>query len=218
MKEKVTGIVLAGGRSSRIGEDKSFLSVCGRPLIEAVIETVSSLFENLIIITNQPALYKKYSAQIEADTIKDCGPLAGIYTGLCASKTQYNFVCACDMPFLNKKLIQYILKSAKNYDMVLPYYHERYQPLCALYAKSCLRSIGAKLQKGSLKITNLLKHVRVKTISESEVRAFDPTGLSFVNINTLEDYERFKNGHEVAALMAESLIVKNKKETVCQKS
>lgn len=218
MEKKVTGIILAGGKSSRMGEDKSFLPVCGRPLIAIVIETVSALFKNLIIITNQPALYKKYSARIEADTIKDCGPLGGIYTGLRASKTQHNFVCACDMPFLNKKLIQYILENAENYDMVLPYYHGRYQPLCALYAKSCLRPIGAELQKGNLKITNLLKRVRVKIVSEDEIKALDPEGLSFVNINTPHDYERFKNGQRGEAVMAEPLIAKSKKEIVCQKS
>ena len=186
-KNNITGIILAGGKSSRMGEDKSFILFLGRPLIEVLIDKISPLFSDLIIVTNKPQLYKKYGIRTEADLVKDKGPLAGIYTGLISSKDSYNFVFACDMPFLNQDLIKYILKEADGYDVVIPEYEGRFQPLCAIYSKECIAPIEDGLSKNKLKIIDFLKHVKVRRINEKEISRFISYQSPFVNINTPQD-------------------------------
>ena len=191
MIEKFTGMILAGGKSSRMGEDKSFILFSGKPLIENLIDKLSPLFEDLIIITNQPHLYRKYGIKTQRDILPGRGSLGGMYTGLLFSKNMYNFIVACDMPFLNQDLVEYILKESNGYDVVVPERNGKFQPLCAVYSKNCIRPIETKLSRNNLKITDFFQYVQVKTITEKEIGKLDPQQLCFVNINTPQDYQRF---------------------------
>ena len=184
-----TGIILSGGKSSRMGEDKAFKLFSERPLIEIVIEKMSSLFEDLLIVTNSPHLYKEYSIRTVSDVVKDCGPLGGIYTGLLSSAQNNNFVVACDMPFLNEDLVSFIAKSHEGFDVAIPQFKGRFQPLCAAYSKSCIKPIEKALSNKNFKMIDFLKDVRVKTINEKEITSFDKEGLSFINVNTPLEWE-----------------------------
>src|SRR3989338_1265003 len=120
MNSKITGVILAGGKSSRMGRDKAFIRFSEGPMIEILINKLSSLFEDLLIITNKPHAYRKYGIKTANDAISGCGPLGGILSALLLSKNKYNFIFACDMPFLNKNLIRYMIGRMKDYDAVIP--------------------------------------------------------------------------------------------------
>jgi len=194
MKKNITAIILAGGKSTRMGQEKSLILFSGKPLIEVLIDKLSRIFNNLMIITNKPDLYKKYGIEIHTDLLKNHGSLGGIYTGLFYSKTNYNFICACDMPFLNESLIKFMLKKAESYDVLIPQHNTRLEPLSAIYSKSCIAPIKEQLSKSNLKITDFFPSVEVKTITENEITSFDAEGKSFVNINTREDYKTICKG------------------------
>lgn len=187
----MTGIILAGGKSSRMGKDKSFILFSGRPLIEVLIDKISPLFKDLIIVTNKPYLYQKYDIRTEVDIVKDSGPLAGIYTGLVSSRDSYNFIFACDMPFLNQDLIQYMVEETKggDYDVVVPEYKGRLQPLCAIYSKKCIEPIENELSRNNLKIRDFLQYVKVRVINEKEISRFISSQSLFANINTPQDIQ-----------------------------
>lgn len=189
---KITGIVLAGGRASRMGRDKAFLVFDDKPLIEIMIDKLSSFFNDLIIVANNPLLYKKYNIRIEPDILKERGPLGGIYTGLVKSSNMYNFICPCDMPFINEDLIKYMLGVIDVYDVVVCEYKGKLEPLCAIYSKNCIKPIEKQLSKDNLKVTDFFKDVKVKIITENEVVRLDLNGSSFANMNTPEDYSKFK--------------------------
>lgn len=121
-KCKVAGIVLAGGRSKRMGRNKVYLSFGGKFLIEIIIDKISPLFKDIMIVVSQPELYKRLGFCVRKDIIPEKGPLGGIYTGLLYSNNRYNFVVACDMPFLNPNLIRYMIKNCQCYDIVVPEY------------------------------------------------------------------------------------------------
>lgn len=191
MTKKITGIILAGGKSSRMGDDKSFLLCSGKPLIEIVVDKLLHFFKDLIIVTNKPHLYKKYGIRTEPDILKGRGPLGGIYTGLITSLDKYNFIVACDMPFLNQDLIQYMLERINGYDIIIPERSSKLEPLCAVYSKNCLKPIQDELSRNNLKITDFFKQVKVRTITEKETARLNSDKPSFVNINTPQDYRKW---------------------------
>lgn len=192
---EATGIILAGGKSSRMGGDKAFTLLSGRPLVEIVINKLSPLFKDLIIITNKPFLYKKYGLRTKDDILKDRGPLGGIYTGLLSSYNMYNFIVACDMPFINQDLTRYMLGKTDGYDATIAEYNGRLQPLSAVYSKGCMKLAKKLLSENNLKLTDFLKHLKIRIIDENEVRRFDAEGLSFTNINTKKDFQCLLQNH-----------------------
>ena len=185
--DEITGVILAGGKSSRIGQDKSFLHLNGKPLIEVAIDNLSEIFKSLLIITNNPKPYKTFGIRVAGDRIKDCGPLGGIYTGLSISENMNNFVVACDMPFLDKELISYMIEEIGDYDVVIPKFNGRLQPLCAIYSKNCIKPIENQIFNQKLKIVDFFKDVKVKIIENEEIKKIESAERSFFNINTPED-------------------------------
>lgn len=190
MVADTTGIILAGGKSSRMGENKAFVLFSNQPLVEILLDKVSALFKDLMIVSNKPHLYQKYGIRVEKDVFQDCGPLGGIYTGLFCSQNLHNFILACDMPFANQDLIRYMLEKSADSDVTIAEHNGRLEPLCAVYSKNCIQPVKEQLVRNNLKIVDFFKHVRVKTISEEEVARFDPEGCCFANINTPEDYHQ----------------------------
>ncbi len=186
-------IVLAGGNSTRMGYDKSQMIFERMPLLETVLNRVYSVAENIIVVTGKrdiPELAKYKKVTAVKDIFPGMGAMGGIYTGLYVSENKYNFVTGCDMPFLNKSLIKYLLKQTEGFDIVLPRLSGLNEPLHAVYSKKCLESIEYLLAHKNLKIIDLIKLTNVKFVELRDIKFFDPDLLSFFNINTHEDLEK----------------------------
>jgi molybdopterin-guanine dinucleotide biosynthesis protein A len=190
---KVTSIILAGGKNLRLGRNKALETLDGKSLIEHVIERVEPLSERILIVTSREKFDLPVSVKAEmlADLYPDKGPLGGIYTGLAASRSLYNIVVACDMPFLNTELLNYMLGLSRDYDAVVPRLEEgMIEPLHSIYSRGCLDNMQKRLESNELKVHSFLKTVRVRYIERDESQKLDPELLSFFNINHQSDIER----------------------------
>jgi len=185
----MTGIILAGGASRRMGTDKAFLEVNGKPLIEHILAVFSSLFARTIVVTNTPDRYRSYGIELTSDVLDISGPLTGIYSGLLRSSDEYNFVAACDMPFLNPRLISYMGEIAAGQDAVVPQFDGFLEPLHAIYRKGLLPAIEMQVLKQDRRIRGLFDHIHVRYITEEEIVRFDPQKRSFKNLNTPKEYK-----------------------------
>jgi molybdopterin-guanine dinucleotide biosynthesis protein A len=187
----ITGIVLAGGKSTRIGANKPQLKIGKSHLIDRVLDMLSQVTPSILIVTteDQPDLVKSITPGVRV--VKDIhpgkGPLGGIYTGLSYSEDVYNLVVGCDMPFLNGGLIRYLIDGASGYDALAPKIGWMIQPLHTIYSKSCLPSIEALIREEQLQIIKLFNLVNTRYVTEKEIDQFDPDHLSFLNINTEDD-------------------------------
>ena len=188
----VSGIVLAGGQSSRLGTDKSFISVNGHPLIEQVVARLARLSDDVIIVANSRERYDHLGVRLVGDIYPGKGSLGGIYSGLRAAANAYSLVVACDMPFLDLNLLRYMILLAGGHDVVIPRIGGLLEPLHAIYSKSCQEPIDRLLARGGLKIIDFFSEVRVRYVEEDEVDIFDPQHLSFFNVNTPSDLEEMK--------------------------
>ena len=190
---KVTSIILAGGKNLRLGRNKALEVFNGKSLIEHVIERVEPLSDRIMIVASREKFKLPVSLEAEmlADLYHDKGPLGGIYTGQESSRSLYNIVVACDMPFLNAELLSYMLELSYNYDAVVPRLEEgMIEPLHAIYSRDCLDSMKTRLESNALKVHSFLETVRVRYIDRDESQKLDPQLLSFFNINHQSDIER----------------------------
>jgi Molybdopterin-guanine dinucleotide biosynthesis protein A len=187
----VTSIILAGGGSSRIRMDKALATVGGKSLMQRVIERVTPISNQILIVGSSHHFnftnFHSDCIEYKEDLHLGKGPLGGIYTGLIASKSFYNLVVACDMPFLNPELLRYMIKLSPGFDAVVPREEKGLEPLHAVYAQSCLNSIKEQLEKDELSITRFVSMVRVRYLEPEECERFSPRLLSFFNINSQED-------------------------------
>lgn len=192
----ITGIILAGGESKRIGENKAFLSIKGKRIIERTTELFLDIFSRVIIVTNSPLEFQFLNIRIVTDVFPKMGSLGGIYTGLFYCPTEKAMFVACDMPFLNKKVIEYLISLCKGYDIIIPRTNRQYEALHAIYSKSCVPFIEKYLVSGEKKIINFLNFFpdsKIRGVSNEEIQKIDPELKSFININTKEDYNKYKN-------------------------
>ena len=192
MKKDMTGIILAGGKNSRMGTNKAFLEINGIRLIDNILAIYQKIFSEIIIVTNDPLSYTEFSDTIiVTDIYKEKGALGGIYTGLFYATFDYSFVAACDMPFLNEDFIIYLTGQADNkHDIIVPELTEGFQPLHAIYSKNCLSHIKKLLSVDKLKIAGFYKEVRLFPISEEKIKPFNQDGRLFLNINTPEEFKK----------------------------
>ena len=190
----VSCIVLAGGRSRRLGRDKAVEPFDGQPLIRRVIERVRPLASETVVVVADTArgqaLPLVEGERVALDIFPDGGSLGGIFSGLSAASSRWGLVVACDMPFLNRRLFEYMLGLRDGWDAVVPVPGGYPEPTHALYAKECLPPIEEKLQANDLKISGFFENVRVRYLEEKEVRRFDPELHSFFNVNSPEDLAR----------------------------
>ena len=185
---ETTGIILAGGKNSRMGEPKAFLQISGSRLIDIILQVYRNIFSEIIIVTNDPLAYTEFSdAIIVTDIYKGKGALGGIYTGLFYAAHHYSFFTACDMPFLNHDFIEYITGLAVKHDIIVPELADGYQPLHAIYSKNCLIPIKRLITADKLKITGFYKEMRLLKVPEEKIKPFNNDGRMFLNINTPED-------------------------------
>jgi len=190
----MTAIILAGGKSTRMGKDKALTFLRGRYLLEIVVERVYFTFDKVLIATPSPEKYRFIKKGAKVKIVKDIfpekGPLGGIYTGLIHSKDEYNFICGCDMPFLNKKLIEKMAEMACGFDVVTPEVEGFFEPLHSIYSKRCIEPVLRNLRRGKLKIKSFFPQVRFKYIPEKIIRKYDPELFSFFNLNTPTVFEK----------------------------
>jgi molybdopterin-guanine dinucleotide biosynthesis protein A len=190
----VTGIILSGGKSTRMGEDKAFIELEGVPIVRRIYTLFKELFQEVIIVTNQQELFKNFDSKIYSDLIPNQGALGGLYTGLFFSTFQYSFCVACDMPFLKKALVQYIINHIEGEDVIVPRTEDGLQPLHAIYSKNCLDPIKIIMEQGKYKIIDFYNQVNVKIVEEKDFTVLDPLRESFINVNTPDELHSIIKG------------------------
>lgn len=196
MESKTSAIILAGGGNTRMrGVDKAFLEIGGRPIIAGIVDKLRPLASEVIVVTNSPCKYRDFDVKVVKDRMPRKGPLMGIYSGLKSSSSRYNFVTACDMPFLKVRLIDYFIKIVNDYDIVIPMVDKKPHPLFGIYSKNCIPVIEEQLKKDELKISDIFLKLKTYFAAKREMEKFDKELISFTNINTREEYaKRFFNG------------------------
>lgn len=185
----MTGVILAGGKNRRIGTNKAFLVVDGSRIIDRTVGIFKGIFEEVIIVTNDPLAYLDQNVTIVTDILPDKGALGGLYTGLFFASHSRAFVCACDMPFIDVKFIEYLIRQGESYDIVSPNAGDGLQPMHSVYDRKCLPAIKRLLDQGKLKITDVYKSVKTLTIRGDIIETFDREKKMFLNVNTLDDLQ-----------------------------
>lgn len=189
MKTSCTGVILAGGQCARFcGKNKAFFRVGDKSIFDRIYEVFNDLFDEIILITNNPLQYLKWNLNIVSDVFPIQSSLTGIHTGLFFTSNPHAFFAPCDTPFLKKELIEIIIDNIEqNVDIVIPETSSGFEPVCAVYSKKCLKPIEQNLMQRKLRIQQVFKKLRIKKISEKILREKDPDLLSFFNVNTPKD-------------------------------
>jgi molybdopterin-guanine dinucleotide biosynthesis protein A len=194
-----SAIILAGGRSARMGTPKALLPFPDAPLVLHVARGLQPLFAELVVVGAPGQSLPALGGAVVHDPVAHQGPVAGILHGLRACTREYAFVTSCDAAFLSPSLIGHLLALGSGYDAVVPRWAGRLQPLVAVYQRQVMPVLEAQLAVGQLKLVGLLEHLNVRYVDEEEIRQFDPAGASFFNINTPADYQealrRFRAGY-----------------------
>lgn len=192
---EITGAVLCGGKSSRIGMEKAFRTLNGKPIFEQVLEVLEKIFENIVISSNNRRLFSPYGFPVIEDIYKDKDAIGGIYSVLKNISTQYVFVVACDMPFIDENAIRYLINQANGYDVVVPKVKGKYQPLFALYSKNCIDLIERNILNHRLKIVDIIEQMNSKIVSGKELKKICNIEKNFFNINTEDDFLKAISGN-----------------------
>lgn len=178
---KLTAIILAGGKSSRMGEDKGLMLFNGKPMIQFIIDTVKPLVDDVIIISNQEG-YSAFGYSVYTDLIKNSGPLAGLYTGLTYTKTEKNVVLSCDVPFVTENVIKELIKNCSDVNGVICENEGKTHQLIGIYDKFCADFFKNELENGQRKVKLALQKLNFKTI---KLNHFE--NKVFNNINSKDD-------------------------------
>ena len=187
-----SGIIMAGGKSTRMGCDKGALVLQGKTLADRTIDSIVGLFMDTIYVTNRPSEVDRNDVIVATDEIPYLGPLGGLAAGLRLSNNEANFVVAFDMPFINKKLIAYMVSLSDEADIIVPKIGGGYEPLFAVYSSDCLKHIDRRIADGDRRLISFYDDVKVKEIGVEEIKSFDKELRTFININTLDDYGKVK--------------------------
>ena len=184
----MTGIILAGGRSSRMATPKALLPFGGEPLLVHVVRRLQPLFSELIVVAAPEQQLPQVPATIIHDDEPYQGPVGGLYYGLRRISYDCAFVTSCDAPFASVGLVSHLVRIRDHYDVVVPRWEGRYQPLFAVYHRQVVKVLGEQLEAGELRPVSLFEKVTTRVVDEEEVRRFDPEGASFINMNTPGEY------------------------------
>ena len=191
--QRVTGIILAGGKSSRLGRDKAWEDVGGQRIIDRVIGALQSSCDEVLIIGDRPERQSELSLpkciQYRSDELKGRGSIGGLYTGLKSSDTLWSLVVACDMPFISRELIRFMLSiiSKNRCDAIVPIINGRYQPTHALYNSTCIPFIEKNISSGNFRMDSYFDEIYLEEISEDVINSIKGAELSFFNVNTEDD-------------------------------
>jgi molybdopterin-guanine dinucleotide biosynthesis protein A len=193
--QMVTGVILAGGKSQRMGQNKALLRLGNETLIGHVIRCMQSITDELLLITNNPDEYTHLNITMQKDIIQNAGALGGIHAGLSYASYETVICVGCDNPFLVPNLLSYLVSILGEYDAVMPYTDNEdgqitLQTLCAVYSKRCSPIIEQMLNEPDLRVHALQERANVLTLAPEIWKTFDSEGYSFFNVNTPEDFEK----------------------------
>jgi molybdopterin-guanine dinucleotide biosynthesis protein A len=191
MEIEVTGVLLAGGKSRRMGEDKRYLVVGDQTLLERGLAVLRSIFQEVLVVIARDSPPLSVDARVVRDLVPDCGSLGGLYTGLTQATTPSIFVVACDMPFLDRAVIAQFTRRRAAADIVMAKLAARLHPMHALYGKRCLPVVEQMIRARQLKIQEMVSQasLRVGYVTEADLLVIDPSWRSFQNVNTPADLE-----------------------------
>jgi molybdopterin-guanine dinucleotide biosynthesis protein A len=187
-RARITGVILAGGRSSRLGQDKALLRLDGEPLLTRAVRLLHGLAGEVLVLGPPERAPYAPDARVIPDERPGDGPLPALATALREMRGDRSVAVATDMPFLNVDLLRYLLDRADTYDVVVPRVGGRTQQLHAVYARGCLPAITAQLERNDLKFDRFFTSVRTLTVEEDEIARLDAGLLSFRNVNTESDW------------------------------
>jgi molybdenum cofactor guanylyltransferase len=187
-----SGVILAGGLSTRLGgRNKARIEIGGKTVLDRLLATFENLFEEVILVTNDPASYLDKNLIIATDLFPERSSLTGIHAGLFTATRSHAFFSACDAPFLQASVVEAILERIEpGIDVVIPETDAGIEPLCAVYSRNCLLAAERNLRRKQFRIRRMFKKLRVRTVSRKALSARDPELISFFNINTPEDLDK----------------------------
>lgn len=186
----INGYILAGGKSSRMGMDKGLMLFKGKAFIQYIIEQLHPAVNEIVIVSNNKE-YQKFGFEVIGDLIKDIGPAGGIYSALHHTNKDLNFIVSCDMPFITKEAIEFIIQNKSYSKIILPVYQGKTEPLFGVYSKECLTKWLELIELGCIKLQDLVNSFELKTINTDNNKLFN-TSL-FTNINTKNDFQKAIN-------------------------
>lgn len=189
---KASGVILAGGRSSRMKFNKAFAEIGNKPVINLIIDKFEQFFDETIIISNEPHLFNHLGPQVYTDIYPCMGPVSGIHSGLCHSRYDQIFILGCDMPFISMDLIEHMISLLGDYDSVVPEIDSYLQPLSAVYSRKCIPILKACLENNLVKLIRIFEEINALTLSRHELEKFGIVEDMFLNINDIEALGRAK--------------------------
>lgn len=176
-----TAIILAGGNSSRMGEDKGLMMIEDKPMIQHVIDVLQGIVEDIIIVSNNNE-YEQFGCRVFSDEVKGKGPLGGIYTGLLHSNTQSSLVLSCDIPYVNANLLNLIISHSEGYDITIPQKNGLTHQLMGVFSKRCVMTFKNALDDNELKLIDVFKKLNLNIIDANQF-----SQRLFTNVNDRDD-------------------------------
>lgn len=186
---QATGVILAGGKSRRMGADKAFLEVGREAMIQRVAAELGQIFAEVLIAGGSGEAGRRLGLRVIPDLVEGGGPLGGIYAALSGAAHEKCLVAACDMPFVTGGLAQFMVRRAEGWDVAVPRHGIHLQPLFAVYSKGCLGAIGQTLRAGRYKVIDFYPLVRVNYVNEEDLRTLADIDVAFFNVNTPRDLD-----------------------------
>jgi len=183
----VSGIILAGGNSLRLGQEKALIDTGGQLLIERVVHRLGRVVDRIVLVTNDPERYAFLGLPMVGDIYPGVGTLGGLHAGLAAIEAPYGLAVGCDMPFLNPALLHYMISLRVGCDAVMPRVGRYREPLHALYARTCAARFAQAIEAGQRRIMHALNGMRVCYVERDAIVGYDPQLRSFLNVNEPED-------------------------------
>ncbi|QCJ44932.1 molybdenum cofactor guanylyltransferase [Bacillus sp. S3] len=195
---KAAAIILAGGKSSRMGTNKALLKINEKTTIESMADKLKLLFDDIILVTNDSEQYEFLGLKMVADQYPGMGPLAGVHAGLLASDYDVNVIVACDMPFVSTELAEVLVTSCGHYDAVVPVINGKQHPLFAVFHKNAAAEALVCIEAGRLRMKHLLDQLNVRYVTETELQSYSHLDLErvFFNMNHPNEYEDAKKWAE----------------------
>lgn len=189
---QATGAILAGGKSTRMGTDKTLLRIDQQTLLERSVEKMRSIFAEVIIVGCDPSKHPIPDVRILPDDAPGYGPLGGIQTALRHASFNTVLVTACDLPFWDAPLARHLIEACSQHDGAVPIVNGYFEPLLAAYRRTCLTAIRDRLAIGEYKVTGFFKDVRIRGISANELETVCDPQWAFCNLNTMADFEKVR--------------------------
>jgi molybdopterin-guanine dinucleotide biosynthesis protein A len=189
---KASGVILAGGKSSRMKFNKAFAQIAGRSVISIIVDKFTRLFDEIIIISNEPELYQELGPAVYTDIYPRMGPVSGIHAGLCHARHDQVFILGCDVPFMNMEMVEYMFSQLGDYDSVVPEIDTYLQPLSAVYSKKCLPVLTKCLENNKVKLIRIFEELNPLILNRNELEKFGVVEELFLNVNDMEALNKAK--------------------------